>query len=241
MARDSVGVLYLQRIVVGVGFQTLVAFGLGAHIGVVCHHLVEKLLTLFACERWRLGGERVGECRHLQLVVVVVGELQPEVDEVEAVEVAAVAHALYHGTVAVGYERRCRRVFSLLLLGPVVAVLHHHEPVARCEFLLAPKHLVAYTLIVYVCTLVGARNNHRLVHAHLRIARSERLDEFVAGHAYDVGEAAEANLGQGGRLVVRNHLAYHRGVVEYARLLALAQHLAQVAFVDSESVAGDER
>mgnify|MGYP004419271719 CR=1 FL=1 len=115
MARDGIGVLYLQRIVVGISFQTLVAFGLGAHIGVVCHHLIEELLILFACEGRSLSSERVGKRRHLQLVVVVVGELQPEVDEVEAVEVAAVAHALYHGTVAVGYERWGRATLLLVV------------------------------------------------------------------------------------------------------------------------------
>ena len=198
MAGHGVGVFYLKSVVVGVFLQLLVAFGLGGHIGIIEHNLLEELLILVVRECWRFGRERVGHCRDLQLVVVVVGESKPKVDEVESVQVAAVAHALYQGTVAVGYERwgratlllvvgcrgigcgcgrrvgvvRCRVlgksgfVQGGILLSPEVVVLDYHQPVARCQFFLAPQHLAAYALIEYVGALVASCHHHRLVHSH---------------------------------------------------------------------------
>ena len=200
----------------------------------------------------------------------------------EAIKVAPVAHSLYHGTVAVGYKRRCRLFYGLcrhslwlnrysscrtinaaisshilcrrrrwvlcqtgtvvysVQLGPVVVVLHHHKPVARRKLFLPPKHLVAYALVVYVGALVRPRHHHRLVHAHLRVARCKRLDKLVARHIDDVGKSLEPNLGQLRSLVMGYHLAYNGGVVENARLLTLSQHLLKVALVHRQSVAPHE-
>ena len=115
VAGHGVSVFYLKSVVVGVFLQLLVAFGLGGHVGIIEHHLLEELLILVVRECRRFGRERVGNCRDLQLVVVVVGESKPKVDEVESVQVAMVAHALYHGTVAVGYERWGRATLLLVV------------------------------------------------------------------------------------------------------------------------------
>ena len=52
------------------------------------------MLTLLLRQGRRFGLERICERRHLDLVIVVVGELQPKVDKMEDIEVTAIQEGL---------------------------------------------------------------------------------------------------------------------------------------------------
>ena len=97
VARHGIRIFYLQGVIVRVSFQLLEAVGLSRDVGIVEHHLLEEMLTLLLRQGRCFGLERIGERRHLNLVIVIVGELKPKVDEMEAIEVAAVSDALNDG------------------------------------------------------------------------------------------------------------------------------------------------
>ena len=62
------------------------------------------------------------------------------------------------------------------------------------------------------------------------------LYEFISWHTADVCKAAEDDAGQLCHLVVSYHLAYYRGVPQYARLLTLPKHLVEVGVEDTDAV-----
>ena len=70
----------------------------------------------------------------------------------------------------------------------------------------------------------------------MTVRGTELLYEFISWHTADVCKAVEDDAWQLCHLVVSYHLAYYRGVPQYARLLTLPKHLVEVDVEDSDAV-----
>ena len=200
VAGDGIAVFHLQGIVVGVAPQGLETVGFHGQVGIILHHIVVELLLQFTGQGRRLGGEGGEQGGGRQLQVVVVGQLDGDFGEAEAVKLVHAAHALHHAEVAIGQERHRRRrpglavhmLFPVFHIQPEVVVLHNHQPVATTQLLLAVEHLVADALVVDVGTLVRTGDDHRLVEPRAAIAAGQRFYQLAARHVDDVGKALEA-------------------------------------------------
>ena len=152
-----------------------------------------------------------------------------------------VAHALHHTAVAVGQEGQRGRLLRVggrsagRGLRPVVVVLHNHQLVAAAQLVLAVKDGAPYALVVDVGALVRTGDDDGVVQSGVAVAGGQLLDELVARHEGDVGVAVGLYLGQDGVVVVER-TAQSGGVVEDARRLCLAQHLAEVGLVYAQPV-----
>ena len=215
VAGHGVGELHLEGVVVHVFAHMLHAVGLEGYVLIVVKHGVEQLFALLARQCGGFRCKRIEHYGSLKLVVAVVGELEPHVGKVEAVQLPYVAHAPDARPVAVGDEQPhpssplgrylatvTYRLFPLrwggreglfFLLQPIIVVLYHHEHVAGGKLLFASEHHVAYSGVVYVGALVAPRNDDSLVHAHFRVAAVKLLDKLVARHHAYVGKAFEAD------------------------------------------------
>ena len=197
------------------------------------------------CQGGCFRRERVEDDCHFLPLSVIVRKLQRHIGKPEAMEFPHVADTADNGPVAVGDEGQgsCGRHGMPCCCFPREAVrrshilvLHHHQHIACRQFLLTSEYHVSDALVEDVGTLVGAGDNHRLVHTYLRIAGSEALDEFVAGDNGDVGKAFEVYLRQLCSFIMGDHPTDEGGVVENAGILALPEHLGQIARIDSQSV-----
>ena len=92
-------------------------------------------------------------------------------------------------------------------------ILNHHEQVSGNQFFLASQHHIADAEIINLGALIRPHHHHRLVFAHLTIARLQRLHQLVARqHAY-VGKTRKLNARQLCDTVVGNHTTYERSIV----------------------------
>ena len=236
VAGHGIGILHLQRVVVGIVANLHHAVVLHGDVGIVVAHALEEGLALLSGERGRVGPERVEDHCACEFDIVVVGQDDAHVGKPQAVETPEVAHAPDSCPVAIGQEVER----NLLLLGPEIVVSHHHEHVARTKFLLTSEHRVAYALVVDIGPFVRPGEHDGLVGAHVAVAAVERLDELVAGHHADIGEAGEPHLGQKSLAVAAYHPPHHRGVVEDARRLSLTEHLVELAIEHLQAVSGQD-
>jgi|GEM_PF-4451003 len=246
VAGHGVGKLDLQSGEVRVLAHGCHAVGLAGQVGIVVEHALIELVALLTGERRRIGREAVEDYGRLVLIVVVVGELEPHVGEVEPVHLALTAHLDHATAVAIGNEGKWRTVIALDRGRREIMVLDDHEPVARGEQVVATvEDGGTYAEIVDTRRLVGAGHDDGVVDAHVVVALAERLDEFVAGHHADIGKTLQTYARQLGHGVVGNHGAYQGGVVEYSALSSLSYHLVEVGLEDRESIAlehlGSER
>ena len=90
------------------------------------------------------------------------------------------------------------------------------------------KDAGSYTIIIYIGTLVASGHDYRSVGSVLTVTLLERLDEFLAGECFDVGETLASEFGKLEHLVVLDELAQHRGVPEDAGFLELTDNLGQL-------------
>ena len=119
---------------------------------------------------------------------------------------------------------------------PEVVVLHNHQAVASAQLVLAVEDGVANALVVDVGPLVRAGDDDGLVVAHAAVARCQLLNQLVARHHADVGEAPKANPWQFRLRGVERHATDACGVEEDARVLTLTQHFVQVGLKNLQPV-----
>ena len=190
MARDGRGILDLQGVVIRVLADLFVALARVPHVGVVLVDALIKRPLLLGRERRLFGIERVEHDLGLDLHVVVVGEGQDGVGEMEAVALFVVrqTHELRH--VAVGDEIEFGHVFQEL-----VAVLDHHQLVAARQPLLAIENCAANARVVAVGPLVRAAEHHDVVQPITAHRVADLLDQFAAADAFHIVEPSQLEPG----------------------------------------------
>ena len=236
VARHGIGILHLQGVVVGIVAHLHHPVVLQGDVGIVVAHSLKEGIALLPGERWRARPQRVEDNGAGEFAVVVVGQREGHIGKAQPIEVAVVAHTPHPRPVAIGKEVEPH----LLLFGPVIVVSHHHEHIARRQFLLSAKHAVADALVVDVGAFVRSGEHNGLIVAYPAVTGIERLYQFVAWHQVDVGEPFEPHLREQRLPVAPNHPPHHSGVVEDARLLSLAKHLVELAMHHMQSVACHE-
>ena len=102
VARHGVSIFYLQGIEMGIVSHLVNALALGVDVGIVGHHPLIEHLVLLGGEGRGFREQTVGEHGGCELIVVIVGEGEGEVGEMEPVKLMHVTHAAYDGPVAVG-------------------------------------------------------------------------------------------------------------------------------------------
>ena len=194
----------------------------------------------------RLARQGIQQHGSLQLIVAVIRKLKQKGGKAEAIEVDAAAHLQHLRPVTIRQKSRNIVTWNLIILflyllplflHPIIIVLHNHEDVALREFLFPIKHHISDTLVEDICTLITASHHNGIIQSHMVIAVSKRLYQFGTRHLSDIRKARKANLRELGDVVMGYHLTNHRGIIKNARLLALAKHLIQVAFVNRQSIA----
>ena len=137
VARDGVGVFYLQRIEINVAPKRFQAVALAGQVGIVGHDGLEECALFVFGQRGCIACERVEHDGLRELMVVVVGKPQANVGKPEAVAFAQVAHAHHLGSVAIGDERKLACGFGYLV---EIFVLHNHQSVARAKHVVMVEH-----------------------------------------------------------------------------------------------------
>ena len=209
MAGDGIGILYLKGIEMVVFAHCFHLFCLGIDVEIVVVDSGKELLLLLVGQRRRLRGEAVGDDGERRLVVVVVGETQHDIGEMQSIQFAVIPHTMHYSDITIRQE--CRdsvyRLIVLYTLGyllfcPMVAVLHNHEPIARLQLLLTTENHIPYALIIYVCTLVGPCDDHGPVYAYLRVAAIQLLYQIITLDDMDIRKAGKAYLRQLGDIII---------------------------------------
>ena len=169
----------------------------------------------------------------MQLLVLVVGKLQPHIGKTQAVSHLFVSYTQHARPVAIGKKANSAPFF----LRPMVIVLHHHQQIARGKQFFAAKHRVSDALVKNVRPLVAACHHDGFVHSHLCIAGVERLDKLVARNNLQVGEPLQTYSWQQRVFIAPHQLAQTSGVKQNAASRLLPYHLVQVACKHLHSIA----
>ena len=181
VAGYGIGKLYLKGVVVYVFLHSLQAVSLAWQVLIVLHHVVVELFLLLRSERRSIALQSVENCRHVKLHIVVVRKLQGEVGKGEAIELAHPAHPAHHSHIAIGYEGKRR-----ILLVVKIMILDYHDAVARAEGLIMSQHLSAYSVIIYVGSLVATGDYYGVIHPLAGIALLQTLHYLIAWQRDDV-------------------------------------------------------
>ena len=195
VASHGIGELHLQGIVVRVLFHLFHALRFLRNVAIVLQHGLKQLVALLMSQGRCLSGQRIEQNRRRHLIVIVVGKLQPYVGEAETIEIADIAHPLNTCPVAIGNEVYGARG-AVLCGGSQILVLHHHEQIARSQFILTIENCIANAKVIDICPFVRARHYHRIINAHTAVAGGKALNEFAAGNPQHVGKATETDTGQ---------------------------------------------
>ena len=208
VAGHGIAVFHLQRAVIDIFHHLFQPLRLRLDIGIIGQNAVVELATLLCGECWSLALQRVEQHHRLQFGIVVVGKAQQHVGKAKTVHLVDVSDATNHRVVAVGNEIQLRFLappYSILLprssfLLPrssfllQILIPHHHQQIARRQFLLATENRVSDARVISICAFVRPRDNNRFVHPDRAVTRRQRLDEFVATHDSNVGKTLELNL-----------------------------------------------
>ena len=222
MARDGVAILDLQGVEVGVLLERLVARALVALQ--LAPHLLKEVLLPVAGEGRRVTHQAVDHHLHLHLNVAVVRQLDDHVEKLQAV--AAFHHAsnaAHAQGVAVGQE-----VNLVIVLGPKIIVLDHHQQVAGTEQFLTIENTAADATVEERRAAVAARDHDGLLDAVTVIAVADCLEQELAADSLQVIARAHVKAWRGEFSPTLYGLAQQCGGAQDATLEGLARHLPQL-------------
>ena len=242
MASHSISILDLQSIEISILSNGLHTFGLERYkVLIVCLHLSKEFFLLVVGKSRRLALQSVEQSCNPHLIVVIVGQLYEECSKPKTIQLHIVTHPQHLCPITISKKGRCHTGASCLtllpfLFRPEVVILYDHEHIARREFLLTIEHHIAYALVIDIGALVTTRDDHRFVKPHMMITITKTLHQFGTRHHHDVCKTLKSYQWQPCHSIVRYHLSDESGVIQYARRLALSQHLVEIALINLQPI-----